>query len=148
MILAKPLEIVESILPIITRCPVDLKEQSVDDIRNVIVDQMTAAMKVQLKEESEARGRKSKDDLLISNREVFEQFIENFGYSAEIFDPLDRDIMANGDVQNVKAAQLIENILEMPSIKNSMIAVPMSDEMAEVLTNQFIREEINCLGQA
>ena len=46
MILAQPLEIIECVQPVITRSPVNLGEQSVDDLRDTIVEQMTQAMNV------------------------------------------------------------------------------------------------------
>ena len=77
-------------------------------------------------------GPRSVDNLLISSKEEFEKFIQHFCDLIDIYDPLDKEILDQLDeMQNVLTEDLLNEILDMPSIGSEMVTVPMTDEMYE-----------------
>ena len=98
-----------------------------------IYEQLNSDMNAQLANNSSlAKSKEIKEDqMLISNKEEFEEFIMHYCEQLKIFDPLDRDILQDDDdePQNIKGTELLADIKAMTPILSQFINFPMTDSM-------------------
>jgi len=77
---------------------------------------------------------------VLQQREVIQNFYNLFPDNLQVFDPLDRDIMTDGEPISIKRDELIEKVYNLTSQPSELLNIPLDNWKYKKLT-EMINDE-------